>query len=328
MSKGFARRFLLLLTALAVTGVVVPAGGVIGAPVITKLVVCVNTAHPVQRTAATASTVCKPGWVLVSSKVSEVRPVTTHATTTRRATTTTRASGSSYRSAVMSDRPIAYWRFASTRSETGRHNGKLRGRPAPRLNQPGPFAGDRSIRFDGILRGNARTGGFLANSLARLASSTWSKGFTLEAWVRTTTSGPEQHVMTWSDRAGNAGPGILYDDPDNRWKFRDGNVSLSEADRTTINAWHYLVASIDAAGHGILYVDGVRERTWTSTKHPIATSTGLWTVGADYDAHTCPCPHVDTPFSGWIAETAVYAHPLTAARVRAHLAARRLQRRA
>src|SRR6185295_6952226 len=170
-------------------------------------------------------------------------------TTTRRATTTTRPSGSSYRSAVMSDRPIAYWRFASTRSETGRHNGKLRGSPAPRLNQPGPFAGDRSIRFDGILRGNARTGGFLANSLARLASSTWSKGFTLEAWVRTTTSGPEQHVMTWSDR--------------------DGNVSLSEADRTTINAWHYLVASIDAAGHGTLYVDGVRERTWTSTKHPI-----------------------------------------------------------
>jgi concanavalin A-like lectin/glucanase superfamily protein len=237
-------------------------------------------------------------------------------------------SGSSYRSTVMSDRPIAYWRFASTRSETGRHNGKLRGRPAPRLNQPGPFAGDRSIRFDGILRNNARTGGFLANSLARLASSTWKHGFTLEAWARTTTSGPEQHVMTWSDRAGNAGPGILYDDPSNRWKFRDGNVSLSEADRTTINAWHYLVASIDAAGHGTLYVDGVRERTWTSTRHPIATSTGLFTVGADYDGHDCPCPRVDTPFKGWIAETAVYAHPLTAARVRAHLAARRVQRRA
>ena len=279
-----------LLTALAVTGVVVLAGGVMGAP--------------------------------RDHEAARLREQ--HATTTRRATTiTTRPSGRRYRSTVMSDRPIAYWRFASTRSETGRHNGKLRGSPAPRLNQPGPFAGDRSIRFDGILRDNARTGGFLANSLARLASSTWSNGFTLEAWVRTTTSGPEQHVMTWSDSAGNAGPGILYDDPDNRWKFRDGNVSLSEADTTTINAWHYLVASIDAAGHGTLYVDGVRERTWTSTKHPIATSTGLWTVGADYDAHDCPCPHVDTPFSGWIAETAVYAHPLTAARVRAHLAARR-----
>lgn len=246
---------------------------------------------------------------------------TTQPPTTTAATTTTVPQSGSYRDAVMADAPVAYWRFASTASETGSHNGTLRGSPAPLLNQPGPFSGSQSIRFDGVLRDNATTGGFLANSLGRLSGTAWSNGFTLEAWAKTTTNGPEQHVMTWSNSAGDAGPGTLFDDPDDKWKFRDGNVSTSMNGTTTINAWHHVVASVNASGNGTLYVDGQPVKTWSSGVDP-TTSNGLFTVGADYDSHDCPCPHVDTPFNGWIAETAVYNKALTATRVQAHYAAR------
>jgi hypothetical protein len=273
------------------------------------------------------------GYDPVSVTTTTTAPTTTTTaaptTTTTRATTTTTApptttttTTANYRSAVMADSPVAYWRFANTNSETGSHNGSLRGSPAPQLGQPGPFAGSQSIRFDGVLRDNATTGGFLANSLGRLSSSTWSNGFTLEAWAKTTTDGPEQHVMTWSDAIGNAGPGILFDDPDNVWKYRDGTISLSMNGTTTINAWHYLVASVDGSGNGKLYVDGVQVQSWNSGVRPIAASDGLFTVGADYDAHGCPCPAVDTPFNGWIAEAAVYNHPLSQTRVQAHFVAR------
>lgn len=254
------------------------------------------------------------------------RPTTTTlgSTTTRSSTkplgstTTTVPQPGSYPDAVLADTPVAYWRFANTNSETGTHNGNLRGSPAPLLGQPGPFAGSRSIRFDGVLRDNTTTGGFLANSLARLSSNTWSNGYTLEAWAKTTTSGPEQHVMTWSNSNGDAGPGILFDDPDNVWKFRDGNVSLSMNGTTTINAWHYLIATVDRFGNGKLYVDGQQVQSWNSDVKPEASSDGLFTVGADYDAGTI----VDTPFNGWIAEVAVYNRPLTQTRVQAHYAAR------
>ena len=229
---------------------------------------------------------------------------------------------STYRDTIMADTPLAYWRFSTTSSETGAHSGSLRGSPAPLLGQPGPFTGSQSARFDGVLRDNATTGGFLANSLARLSASTWSNGFSLEAWAKTTTTGPEQHVMTFSLADGTARPGILFDDPSDVWKFRDGNVSLSMNGTTTINAWHYLVASVDGSGNGKLYYDGNEVKSWTSTVKPTTTADGLFTVGADYDNHNCPCPHVDTPFNGWIAEVAVYNKPLTAARIQAHYVAR------
>jgi hypothetical protein len=261
--------------------------------------------------------------LVVTNTEQPTRDATQSTTTAAAVTTTTQPGTASYHDTVMADNPVAYWRFANTASETGSHNGALRGSPAPLLGQPGPFAGSQSIRFDGVVRDNATTGGFLANSLARLSSTTWAKGFTLEAWARTTTTGPEQHVMTWSTASGDAGPGILFDDEDDRWKYRDGNVSTSMVGSTTINAWHHVVATVDASGNGTLYVDGQQVQTWNSGVDPVASSNGLFTVGADYDSDERSGPHADTPFNGWIAEAAVYNRPLTQTRIQAHARSRR-----
>lgn len=291
-----------------------------------KLYLCVNQANHAQRTAAVATTTCRDGWILKSFDAEDVvaaptttQPATTQPGTTQPATTTTQPTN--YRSAVMADTPLAYWRFGTTSSETGSHNGTLRGSPVPLLGQPGPFFGSQSIRFDGIQRDNATTQGFLADSIARLTSTAWANGFTAEAWVKTTTSGPEQHVFSWTNGAGDSGVRIFYDDPDNRWRYGDGNLTLTQNSSTTINEWHHLVATVDASGNGRLYVDGQQDASWSNGLKPVASSTGLFTVGADYDSHDCPCPRANTPFDGWIAEVAVYNRPLTPARVQAHFGA-------
>src|SRR6188768_1502499 len=143
----------------------------------------------IENATPSATTTTQPATTTSQPVTTTTQPATT--TTQPATTTTTQPSSVGYRDAVLADAPLAYWRFVNTSSETGAHNGSLRGSPAPLLNQPGRFASSRSIRFDGVLRDNSTTGGFLANSLARLSSSTWSNGFTLEAWAKTTTDGPE-----------------------------------------------------------------------------------------------------------------------------------------
>src|SRR5438552_6505864 len=85
-----------------------------------------------------------------------------------------------YPVAVLADSPIAYWKLNEVTgtvalSATG-HNGTYVGSPA--LGKPGllQYVGDLAPKLDGT---NDRV---TASSMA--SGINWSKGFTLEAWVR------------------------------------------------------------------------------------------------------------------------------------------------
>ena len=222
----------------------------------------------------------------------------------------------SYPSAVMADAPVAYWKLneklgTSAASATGTHGGTYSG--IPLLGELGLtlYLGNLAPRLDG------RNDRITANSMA--SGISWSRGFTLEVWVKVTQRTTEEHAIGFNFNSGSGnGPALLRDEPSDRFKYRDGEPghSYHYAQSTTVPlAGHryYLVVTVDGTNHGSLYVNGSKEASFTTPARPPSHG-GLFTIGAEYD----PGP---TPVSFWhgpIDEAAVYNYALSATRVRAH----------
>jgi hypothetical protein len=222
-----------------------------------------------------------------------------------------------YPSVVLLDHPVAYWHIGETSGLTatdsaGSHDGRYVGSPAQ--GRVGLIFGWSNLcpAFDGV---NDRV---TANSLA--SGVDWSRGFTLEVWVRVTQRTVEEHPMSFNfNNGGGNGPGLLRDEPTDRFKYRDGHpgskgyhYALSKT-IPQVGRRYYVVATVNGSGQGALYVNGVKEASFTTPARPPTTG-GQFTIGAEYDSGL-------TPMSFWhgrIDEPAVYNHALSATRVKAH----------
>jgi hypothetical protein len=74
-----------------------------------------------------------------------------------------------------------------------------------------------------------------------------------------------------------------------------------------------VVVTVDATSHGSIYVNGVKETSFTTPVRPPAKG-GLFTIGSEYDAGPTP----GSFWHGRLDEVAVYNHSITALRVKAH----------
>jgi Ca2+-binding RTX toxin-like protein len=224
-----------------------------------------------------------------------------------------------YRSAILADAPSGYWELneplgAAAHDEVGSHDGTYRG--APKLGLPGivPYVGNLSPDMEGT---DDRV---TANSTA--SGINWSRGFTLEAWVHVTQRSEEEDALSFNSSSGGNGPGLLRDEPSDRFKYRDGDPGSRDyhyaLSRTVPLAGtsYYLVVTVNANNQGNLYVNGVQETSFNTPARPPSNG-GLFSIGAEYDAGPTP----EAFWHGPLDEVAVYNYALSATRVRAHWSA-------
>jgi Concanavalin A-like lectin/glucanases superfamily len=224
---------------------------------------------------------------------------------------TASASGRSYLRSVTSSGPVAYYRLNEASGDTAHTvSGSYAGRyvSSPNLGRRGLIHDtNRAPHFSGNDR-------IVANSLS--ARSHWP-GLTLEAWVRVSQNSEEEHILVFSTRDGNQAPAILHDQPTKAFKYRDGQTTAYSTTIPKVGRVYYVVATINSSNEGTLYVNGRAQDHFTSSRRPL--SNGRFTIGADYDCHSCNGrPTVDTFWHGKIDEAAVYDHALSASKVAAH----------
>jgi hypothetical protein len=223
----------------------------------------------------------------------------------------------SYRDSVLADGPVGYWELNEllgtvAHDATASHGGTYVGQPTLGLQGIVTYIGNLAPKLDGI---NDRV---TANSMA--SGIGWSRGFTLEVWVHVTQRSKEEHGIGFnsSTGAGN-GPGLLRDEPTDRFKYRDGHPGSSgyhyALSKTVpvVGRNYYLVVTVNAKNQGVLYVNGAQEATFTTPARP-PTKGGLFSIGAEYDAGPTP----ESFWHGPVDEAAVFNYPLSATRVRAH----------
>jgi Concanavalin A-like lectin/glucanases superfamily len=221
------------------------------------------------------------------------------------------ASGSSYPNAIAASKPIAYYHLAETSGTTahtvsGSYNGTYM--TSPNLGQSGLVHNSNQAPS---FSGNDRV---VANSLS--SRTNWP-GLTLEAWVLVTQNTQEEHILVFSTWDGNQLPAILHDQPSKKFKYRDGSNTAYSTTIPQVGKVYYVVATIDNSNHGTLYVNGQAQDHFTSNRRP--ASNGMFTIGADYDCHSCNGnPVVDTYWHGKIDEAAVYDRALSQSEVTAH----------
>jgi Ca2+-binding RTX toxin-like protein len=195
---------------------------------------------------------------------------------------------------------------------TGSHGGTYMGQPT--LGLPGlvTYPGNLAPGLEG------KDDRITANSMA--SGISWSRGFTLEVWVHVTQRVVEEHAMSFNfNNGGGNGPGLLRDEPTDRFKYRDGHPGLSDyhyaLSKTVpvVGRNYYLVVTVNANNQGILYVNGAQEASFTTPARP-PTKGGQFSVGAEYDSGLTS----ESFWHGPVDEAAVYNYPLSATRVKAH----------
>lgn len=224
------------------------------------------------------------------------------------------AAAARYRAAVLADEPVAYYRFEEEADadhavdETGAHSaGYL---PSATI-VPGLAGGGRgrSLRRGGGLMIAAESAGPLAFAA--------KSAMTLEAWIQPSIEGARERTViahsTGTLRvASPRGYRLLVSD---RLRFvrerEDNSFSVVSPSSVTFAAdvVHQVVATYDGQ-IATLYVDGARVASEVSDLE-LEPLSFTFTVGIGDDS-----------FDGTVDEVAVYAHALTAERVRAHYDAR------
>jgi hypothetical protein len=213
--------------------------------------------------------------------------------------------------------PVAYWRLGErsgsvARPRVGPYAGSYKG--GPKLDRKGLLRKNHNHapRFDG------RDDRVIANGLTSRSSSSWSHGYTLDAWVMTSTTSAEEHILAFNNAKGGNSIAVFRDEPSNKFKFRDcegsGCVSVYSKTTPVTGKTYQVVVTVDGSNHGRLYVNGKAQATFTSSKRP--PHSALFTIGAEYDC----CPTPTSFWHGKIDEVAVYDHALSAAQVAAQWA--------
>ncbi|ROR90913.1 signal peptidase I [Nocardioides aurantiacus] len=219
-----------------------------------------------------------------------------------------------YRTAVLADSPSFFWRLDETSGTvvddetTANNDGTLSGSYA--WGQPGALdseAQERSLSLSSaVINGNAQVAG--------------PARFSLEAWIKTTTS-TGGRILGFGNATGqNASSTIdrqLYVGANGRVYLGVGSARTTVVSNAALNdgAWHHLVGTYVTGTNGMrLYVDGVQQ-TVTATGN-LQSFNGYWRAGAENLPSWTGAP--DAYYDGNLAELAVYPTTLSAARVKAH----------
>src|SRR5208337_948062 len=198
----------------------------------------------------------------------------------------------SYADQVMSNAPVAFYRFNETSGTTvydwaGWHDGSYNGSASTYLkNVAGPSPGEGGFRCFGTNASNSRTEARVPYAPELNGVTSPSNAFTYEVWFKADNTNTDQTVFSARFRRGNnkAGVTILYNDDaegianeDTRnynFQYRFGKyfniqqtsqVNNSPTYVAVSNIWHHLVVTFDGAlgadGNGIrgnrfVYYDG------------------------------------------------------------------------
>jgi hypothetical protein len=223
----------------------------------------------------------------------------------------------SYKTVVINPGPVAYWRLGETSGSTayptvGSYKGTYRG--SPKLGQQGLIVNDSNKAP--LLDGNNDR--ITADGLTARSSSSWSHGYTLDAWVMTTTTSVEGHIVAFNGDKGGNSIALFRDEPSNRFKWRDCEGSgCHEAYSNTVpvaGKTYQVVVTVNGSNQGHLYVNGKQEDSFTSSKRP--PHSAKFTIGAEYDC----CPTPTSFWHGKIDEVVIYDHAISATQVAAQWA--------
>jgi hypothetical protein len=208
--------------------------------------------------------------------------------------------------------PIAYWRLGQRSGSTadptvGRYEGGYKG--APKLGRRGLIRKNhnRAPLFDGS------DDRITVNRLTARSKSSWSNGYSLEAWMKTKTTSREGHILAFNTNSGGNSIALFRDEPSNKFKFHDcegsGCATVYSKTSPMIGKIYQVVVTVDGSNHGHLYVNGRSEASFTSARRP--PHSARFTIGAEYDC----CPEPTSFWRGKIDEVAVYDRALSSARV-------------
>jgi hypothetical protein len=212
----------------------------------------------------------------------------------------------SYVEAVITSRPLAYWRLDEPSGTTAFDyvGGNDATYANVALNQPGALAtdSDTATCFNGT-SAYAGTGVRLVNNLA---------AFTLEGWCKLVAGGARMGFWGQNNAIefGLSSPTIF-----NLYTAGGGNLYVTNLNLTTAwgtNNWHHL-AAVGNGTHLLLYVDGILAGTGGSTTTNYGSSTYPFNIGGGgiFDAAT-------NWFNGCLDEIALYSRALPAVDIKRH----------
>ncbi len=224
-----------------------------------------------------------------------------------------------FETAVLADSPYLLWRLqektGTTAADTSGkgHAGTFSNSPV--LGQASPITGEPTdVAF------GTGTNGYVTTTAAATNSTT----FSVEAWVKTTSTAGGRLIGFGDSAAGTASTKAecqLYLAPNGKVELGLNNttkVAIASATAVNNGAWHYVVGTYSPAAGAKLYVDGTLSASGTGATP--TTFSGYWRAGAE--ALTgWPANPTSNYLTGTIDEVAVYTTALSAARVSAHYAA-------
>lgn len=220
-----------------------------------------------------------------------------------------------YAEAVLADGAYSYWRMNEPSGPdvldwAGHRDAQTAGTVT--RGEPGAIDGDpdTATRFTGS-----------SSSFASTRTSVQSSDrFTLEAWVRTTSTRGGKIIGFGSSATGNSGTNDrhIYMDNDGRLFFgmRPGSVrTVNSTESYNDGEWHHVAATLDVEGMR-LYVDGelVGERADTTYGRGYA---GYWRIGGD-NLSGWPSRPSSSALDGAIDEVAIYPWALDSDQIALH----------
>lgn len=222
--------------------------------------------------------------------------------------------GTDYRSTILADSPVAYYRLGESSGttasdETGSYD-------ATYTNSP-------TLGEDGVISGDASTSVSLAsasNQYAEIDSnlSITAYPFTIEAWVKTTATADSTVGSFVVNTTNNQMFALRVDASGYAYTYARNTSGVLAESTTAVNDgdWHHIVAVFAASNDRTIYVDGYAEDTHTAAVTLPAIN--RFSIGRMGD--TSPGSY----FNGTVDEVAVYDTALSASTIASHYSSGRI----
>jgi len=233
------------------------------------------------------------------------------ATASGTATSSTAGDGPTYRSVVLEDDPVLYWRL--------NESGNLEVEDRSGNERKGEYRNEAGLGAPGALEGDPDTSVALdeakAGYVKGLTYDPFSGTKTFELWAKRTSAHEKEDVLFSGTNGGTAGVfAYIKEGTDNiRLTLNGfGTTATWEHAWPADEAWVHLVFVVDpSALKATLYVNGVSKGEKTISAYG-------GTAGNVRISHDNAVGALKGAFPGWLDEFAIYEGPLSAERVQAH----------
>ena len=222
---------------------------------------------------------------------------------------------SPYAQAVLNSAPVTYWRLGEasglTAYDWAGYTDGIVGTGVTR-GAPGAIIGDSNT--------SSTFNGTATSSVISPSSQPGPNSFSIEAWIKTTTTTGGKIIGFGDSNTGDSGSydRHLYMDDAGQVIFGvypGQTVTITSGASYNDGQWHHVVATMGSGGMA-LYVDAKRVG-----QNPTVTTAqaynGYWKVGGD-NIGGWPNQPTSEDFTGSIDDVAIYSAPLTAAQVTNH----------